>query len=155
MRAQHPPWSVLARRFRTYLKYICSRANKTAANRMPDMSSRKADKNCSRARGSLDLCSCFPGLHVPVIQYRRNLSRSPVIRIPIFLSAVHNIVFQHPATLVNDLICRRGSEGEISYHACRLWVTFLLIILEISDTIAHQQPMSTRRNHTFKTDPEN
>lgn len=93
MRAQHPPWSVLARRFRTYLKYICSRAKRTAANRMPDISSRKADKNCSRARGSLDLCSCFPGLHVPVIQYRRNLSRSPAIRIPASSSTLYNIIF--------------------------------------------------------------
>lgn len=82
MRAQHPPRSVLARCFRTYLKYTCSRAKRTAANSMPDISSRKADKNCSRARGSLDLCSCFPGLHVPVIQYRRSLSRSPAKSTP-------------------------------------------------------------------------
>lgn len=69
IKAQQPPLSVLARCFLTYLKYKCSSKRSKAAKRMPAIKSKKADKNCSRARGSELLCSCFPGLHVPVIQY--------------------------------------------------------------------------------------
>lgn len=48
---------------------------------MPAISSKNADKNCSNANGSDDLCSCLPGLHEPVIQYRRKRSKSPFDRI--------------------------------------------------------------------------
>nr|QGW50662.1 ionotropic receptor 20 [Propsilocerus akamusi] len=78
IRAQHPPRSDFANRARKYLKYKCSKSNKSAANRIPAISNKKADKNCSKANGSDDLCSCLPGLHVPVIQYRLNRSKSPL-----------------------------------------------------------------------------
>ena len=48
-----------------------------AARAMPHMSRRKAERNCSGASGSLAFFSSFFGLHVPVSQKRRSLSRSP------------------------------------------------------------------------------
>uniref|UniRef100_A0AAG5DVB4 Uncharacterized protein n=1 Tax=Anopheles atroparvus TaxID=41427 RepID=A0AAG5DVB4_ANOAO len=80
MRAQQPPRSFFASRLRKYLKYRCSSSSSRAASRMPAISSRKAERNCSRASGSEDLCSCLPGRHVPVIQKRRSRSRSPLAR---------------------------------------------------------------------------
>lgn len=58
--AQQPPLSDFARRFRMYLKYMCSMKRSKVAKRIPAISRRNADKNCSRARGSELLCSCFP-----------------------------------------------------------------------------------------------
>lgn len=69
--AQQPPLSVFARCFLTYLKYRYSKKSKSAAKSMPAIKRRNADRNCSRAKGSELLCSCFPGLQVPVIQYLR------------------------------------------------------------------------------------
>lgn len=60
IKAQHPPRSDFARCFRTYLKYKCSRKRRRAANSIPAIKSRKADKNCSNANGSELLCSCLP-----------------------------------------------------------------------------------------------
>lgn len=64
---------------RRHLQYARSSSNRTIASRIPDPRSRKVEKNCSRARGSLRLCfSLFMGLlHAPVNQKRRNRSRSP------------------------------------------------------------------------------
>ena len=56
---------------------MCSRLQRPEARRAPHMRMKKADKNCSGARGSLDLFSSFLGLHVPVNQNLRSLSRSP------------------------------------------------------------------------------
>lgn len=78
MRAQHPPWSVFANFFLKKLKYKHSKSNIRAANSVPPISNKNADKNCSRANGSLvAFWSWSSGLHVPVIQNRWSLSRSP------------------------------------------------------------------------------
>lgn len=77
--AHLPPSSLFARCCRMYLKYICSRSRKTAAKRIPIISSRNALKNCSNASGSLLFCTSLPGLHVPVIQYLLKRSKSPKI----------------------------------------------------------------------------
>lgn len=75
--AHVPPSSLFAKCCLMYLKYKCSKSKKTAARRIPIISKRNALKNCSNAKGSLLFCTSFPGLHVPVIQYLLNLSRSP------------------------------------------------------------------------------
>lgn len=76
--AQHPPWSVLANFFLKKLKYKHSNSNIRAANNVPPINNKNADKNCSRANGSLvAFWSWSSGLHVPVIQNLCNLSRSP------------------------------------------------------------------------------
>lgn len=67
-------------RFLAYLKYPDSNPSNANAIRIPNINKTKADKNCSIAKGSLDLCWCFPGLHDPVIQYLLNLSKSPTKR---------------------------------------------------------------------------
>ena len=77
--AQQPPPSLRAKCCLTYLKYKCSNSRKAAARRIPIINKRKADKNCSSARGSLLFCTSLPGLHVPVIQYLLNRSKSPAI----------------------------------------------------------------------------
>lgn len=77
--AQQPPPSLRARCCLTYLKYKCSKSRKAAARRIPIINKRKADKNCSSARGSLLFCTSLPGLHVPVIQYLLSRSKSPAI----------------------------------------------------------------------------
>lgn len=75
--AHVPPSSLFARCCLIYLKYTCSKSRKTAARRIPIISKRNALKNCSNARGSLLFCTSLPGLHVPVIQYLLNRSKSP------------------------------------------------------------------------------
>lgn len=77
--AQVPPSSLFARCCLIYLKYTYSRNRKTAAKRIPIISRRNALRNCSSASGSLLFCTSLPGLHVPVIQYLLNRSRSPGI----------------------------------------------------------------------------
>jgi hypothetical protein len=56
-----------------------SSSKRIPARRIPEPRSRKVEKNCSSARGSLRLCfSLLIGLlHAPVNQNRRNRSRSP------------------------------------------------------------------------------
>jgi hypothetical protein len=44
------------------------------------------------------------------------------------LYAVHNIIFQHPVALVNDLICRGGAGDANSCRARRLCVCYLVTI---------------------------
>lgn len=77
--AQQPPPSLRAKCCLTYLKYKCSNSRKAAARRIPIINKRKADKNCSSAKGSLLFCTSLPGLHVPVIQYLLSRSKSPAI----------------------------------------------------------------------------
>jgi hypothetical protein len=59
------------------LPSLFSNGQNPRLTRIPHMSKRNAEMNCSGANGSLAFFSSFFGLHVPVSQNRRSRSRSP------------------------------------------------------------------------------
>ena len=76
-KAQHPAWSFLAIFLLNHLMYTCSSPMSPTASTTPQSRRRKAERNCSGARGSLAFFSSFLGLQVPVSQNLRRRSRSP------------------------------------------------------------------------------
>ena len=61
----------------THFMYACSKPMRPMAKRIPQSKRKKAERNCSGAKGSLAFFSSFLGLQVPVNQNLLSLSKSP------------------------------------------------------------------------------